>query len=378
MYDVIVIGTGGIGSAALYHLATCGMRVLGLDRFPAGHDRGSSHGESRMIRKSYFEHPDYVPLACQSWDMWQQLEQRAGRSLLKPSGVVYYGRPDGVVMSGVRDSAAAHGLPVEDMSPADAADRFPQFQCPPATTALFEADAGILLVEDCVTTHIQLAVEAGAEIVDDVTVRHIAAGPTVTVTTDRGTCQAGHVIVTAGAWSAGLLADLQLPLRVIRKHLHWFHCDNPRLHLADGCPAFFVEHQGGYFYGLPQMGPSGLKAGEHSGGAPVSDPLTDPRAPESADVERVEKFVSDFLVTDSCTHQQQKTCFYTMTPDENFVLDHHPEHANVVYAAGFSGHGFKFAPVMGQRLAEMVTAPSDTSRLAKLTGFLTRDRFRTA
>jgi len=264
--------------------------------------------------------------------------------------------------------------PREDRAAAAPAAPVPQLRSPADTPALFGADAGILMVEDCVGTHLELAVAAGADSLHDVSVRHVAAGPTVRITTDKDTYEAPHVIITAGAWAGELLADLGLPLRVIRKHLHWFDCDNSRLQLADGCPAFFVEHQQGYFYGLPQMGPSGLKAGEHSGGSPVEDPLTDPRHPEPLDAQRVATFVKDFLVADSVHPVQQKTCFYTMTPDEHFLLDHHPAFPNVVFAAGLSGHGFKFAPVLGQRLAEMVTQPQQATPLSAWTGFLSQTR----
>lgn len=375
-HDVIVVGTGGIGSAALYHLARAGVRVLGIDRFSAGHDRGSSHGESRMIRKSYFEHADYVPLACRSWDMWQQLEHNSGRTLLQPSGVIYFGQQEGVVMSGVRTSAQTHHLPIEQMTAAEAAKRFPQFQAPDGTTALYEADAGVLLVEDCVKTHIDLAVAAGAQTALDESVVEISAkGSSVVVTTDRNRHEAASVVVTTGAWTGSLLPELQLPLRVIRKHLHWFQSDDHRLRMKDGCPAFFVEHQQGYFYGLPEIGPAGIKAGEHSGGSEVSDPLHDLRQPEPSDTARVRQFIADFLPAAGCRPHQQKTCFYTMTPDEHFVVDRHPQYENIVFTTGLSGHGFKFAPVLGLRMAQLALQQDATADdLAAHTAFLTCGR----
>ena len=379
-YDVIVIGTGGIGSAALYHLARSGVSVLGIDRFPAGHDRGSSHGESRMIRKSYFEHADYVPLACRSWDMWQQLEQASGRSLLRPSGVLYFGETHGLVMSGVRTSAESHGLPIEEMTAAEATRRFPQFVAPPDTSALYEEDAGVLLVEECVKTHVEMAVAAGAKAsLEESVVDILPTDRSVTVRTEDNCYEAANVVVTTGAWTNGLLPELQLPLRIVRKHLHWYHTDDQRLKMAEGCPAFFVEHQQGYFYGLPEIGPSGIKAGEHSGGSEVSDPLRDLREQEPLDTERVQRFVGDFMPEAACRPHQQKTCFYTMTPDEHFLVDRHPQHARIVFTAGLSGHGFKFAPVLGQRMAQLAlgadsTGDATTGELAARTAFLSCSR----
>ncbi|MCR9198390.1 MAG: N-methyl-L-tryptophan oxidase [Planctomycetaceae bacterium] len=364
-YDVIVIGIGGIGSAALFHLARSGVRVLGIDRFPSGHDRGSSHGESRMIRKSYFEHADYVPLACRSWELWQQLEQESGRSLLQPSGVIYFGQTNGVVMTGVRHSARTHGLPIEEMTAAAATERFPQFVAPPGTSALYEEDAGVLLVEECVKTHVEMATAAGAETsLNESVVEILPTDRSVTVQTEDNCYKAASVVVTAGAWTNSLLPALNVPLKVVRKHLHWYHTDDRRLQMSAGCPAFFVEHQQGYFYGLPEIGPAGIKAGEHSGGSEVSDPLHDPRAPEPQDTERVGQFVADFLPQAACRAHQQKTCFYTMTPDEHFVVDRHPQHAHVVFTAGLSGHGFKFAPVLGQRMAQLALGADSTGRAA--------------
>lgn len=375
MYDVIVVGTGGIGSAALYCLARSGVRVMGLDRFPAGHDQGSSHGESRMIRKSYFEHPDYVPLARQSWTLWQQLEQETGKTLLQPTGVAYYGRHDGVVMSGVRKSARQHGLPLEEMSAEQAATRFPQFKAPQHTDVLYEADAGVLLVEDCVRSHISEAVRHGAGFRHGVAVTGIS--PTkkdVTVVTEHGSYTAAAVIVTVGAWTPKILSSLNLPLRVVRKHLHWYTTSDSRLQMDKGCPAFFVEHQQGYFYGLPQIGPSGVKVGEHSGGSIVDDPLKDPRRPEKMDRERVDRFTNNFLPQAGGVHLQQKCCYYTMTPDEHFIVDRHPRYPNVVFTAGLSGHGFKFAPVLGQRMAELAISSTNADEPAAPTDFLSLKR----
>lgn len=353
-FDTIVIGTGGVGSAAMYHLAKSGASVLGLDRFPEAHDKGSSHGESRVIRKSYFEHPDYVPLVQQSWQMWEDLQHEARSQLLQPTGVIYFGAEDGTVMSGLRQSANQHSLPLESLSPAEAANRFPQFVCPPGATALYETDAGVLLVEDAIQSHIQLAVQAGAiHRTGESVVKWSSNSKTVVVETENHRYQAGRLIIAAGAWSAQLLSSLNVPLQVIRKHQLWYATSDPSLNRNHGCPAFFYEHQDAYFYGVPQIAAAGVKICEHSGGTIVDDPLHDDRSPQQHCVDRIETLVRQCLPTVTTQQQRHETCFYTMTPDEHFVMDRHPEHTNVCFAAGLSGHGFKFAPVLGRILAQL-------------------------
>lgn len=353
-FDAIVVGTGGIGSAAMYHLAKSGAKVLGLDRFPAGHDKGSSHGESRVIRKSYFEHADYVPLVQQSWRMWEELQRVANCQLLQPTGVIYFGAEDGIVMSGLRQSAQQHGLPLERFSPAEAADQFPQFVCPQNSTVLYEVDAGVLLVEAAIRTHIKLAEEAGAiHRTGDSVVRWSSNSRSVVVETENNRYEAGRLIITAGAWAAELLSSLDIPLQVFRKHQHWYATTDQRFDRTHGCPAFFYEHQDAYFYGVPQTAGGGVKICEHSGGVVVTDPLHDDRSPQQSCVDRIEKLVRECLPTVTMEQLRHETCFYTMTSDEHFVVDRHPEYGNVCFAAGLSGHGFKFAPVLGRILAQL-------------------------
>ena len=341
-YDLIVLGTGGVGSAALYHAARRGLRCLGLDRFPPAHDRGSSHGESRLIRLSYFEHSNYVPMLKRSYALWEQLAP----SLLHRSGVFYFGPAGGQIVEGVRNSASEHQLDVQ-VVPENA---LPQFCAPAGFAALYEADAGWLPVERCVLTHLEQAVAAGAEhrwgesVVD-----WQATSSGVVVTTEGDSYSADSLVVAGGAWSARLLQTLELPLTVQRKHLHWFRCDDSRYQNG-----FFFDLPHGQFYGFPVMD-GRLKVAEHSGGEVVSDPMNASRAPDTLDSERIEAFVRDHLpgvVGERLNHQ---TCFYTRSPDDHFIVDRYPGSSNVAFAAGLSGHGFKFAPVLGEILVDLAT-----------------------
>lgn len=359
-YDLIVLGTGGVGSAALYHAARRGLSCLGLDRFPPGHDRGSSHGESRLIRLSYFEHPDYVPLLRRSYQLWDELDP----TLLNRCGILYTGQAESPIISGVLASAQQYNLEVEVV---DAAD-FPQYVIPGNATAVFEACAGWLPVERCVRTHLEQAVAAGAEHRwGEAVIAWQQNQKGSSVHTDTARYSADALVITGGAWNGALLPDLALPLTVSRKHLHWFRCDDTRYRSG-----FFFDLPHGQFYGFP-VGDGRLKLAEHSGGEVIDDPLTASGEPDAEDDDRIARFVADHLPGVSPERLEHKTCFYTRTPDEHFIVDRYPGCDRVAYAAGLSGHGFKFTTVLGELLVDLATE----GEVALDIGFLSGDRFST-
>jgi sarcosine oxidase len=357
LYDAIVLGAGGVGSAAMFHLARRGLRVIGLDRFSAAHDRGSSHGETRVIRQAYFEHPDYVPLLLKAYARWAELESITGHNLLQQVGLLQVGPAHGAVVSGVLASARQHQLQVEQLTATETERRFPGVRVPEGMCAAFEPRAGFLRVEKCVLGHLLAAMQCGAELRTGVAVQSWRAqGDGVEVLTDRGTFSAGRLIVAAGAWAGPLLADLRLPLRVLRKHVYWFENRETNYRQEAGFPTYLFELPTGVYYGFPQIDPQGLKMGEHTGGETVADPLTDPRTADDADLARVATFRSACLPGVGSAVLRRSVCFYTMSPDEHFYLDRHPQHPQVAFAAGLSGHGFKFTSVLGEALADLATA----------------------
>ncbi len=341
-YDLIVLGTGGIGSAALYHAARRGLSCLGIDRFPPAHDRGSSHGESRLIRLSYFEHGNYVPLLRRSYQLWDALDPE----LLHRSGLVYFGPAGGEIVEGVLGSARAHQLDVDVVEP----DTLSHFVVPPGYTVLHEAEAGWLPVERCVLAHLDQAVAAGAiHRWGEAVTGWSPNGQGVTVTTDQGSYRAGALVIAGGPWNGQLLRALELPLAVHRKHLHWFRCDDSRYSTG-----FFFDLPHGQFYGFPVQ-EGRLKLAEHTGGEEVVDPLAADRSPEPADDQRIDAFVREHLPGVSPERLDHQTCFYTRTPDQHFYVDRYPGSDNVAFAAGLSGHGFKFAPALGELLVDLAT-----------------------
>ncbi len=292
-YDAIVLGAaGGVGSAALFHLATRGMKMLGLDRFPPGHDRGSSHGRTRIIRQAYFEHADYVPMLLEAYRLWKELGELRDRPLLHETGLLQIGPPDGIVVRGVLASAARHGLAVEQLSAQEAMRRWPGFHVPEAMVGVYEHRAGYLDVEQCVTAHAEEAVRRGADAAHGRNHSSLAPRWRRLRRGNGSRClSAQRLIITAGPWSGELLADLGLKLTVRRKPQYWFRPQTPEAYEASrGYPGYLYELPEGIFYGVPAIDEIGVKVAEHTGGAMVSDPLSVGKAIDPDDFDRVQRF----------------------------------------------------------------------------------------
>lgn len=356
-YDCIVIGLGGFGSAAAYAAAKRGLRVLGLEQFGPAHDRGSSHGETRIIRRAYFEHPDYVPLADRSYALWESLASVTGQELYRRTGLILVGEPQCEAVSGTLRAAREHGLAIEELSASEGRDRFPAFRFEDGDAVVYEQDAGWLPVEACVAAHLEAARGAGADLQYGASVRDLRGdGTQVRVTTDAGTVAAASVVVAAGAWSAAVLSDLALPLVVRRKVQLWFPVREEGVAAHALSPGFLFERPAGVFYGFPCIDGETVKVAEHSGGLSVDDPLNVDRSLHEGDVTSVAGFVVRSLPLVEVKPQRHSVCMYTMSPDGHFIVDRHPSQPNVAIACGFSGHGFKFTPVIGEALVDLATA----------------------
>jgi sarcosine oxidase len=353
-YDVIVLGVGGMGSAACFELARRGRRVLGLEQFRFAHDRGSSHGQTRIIRTAYYEHPNYVPLVRRAFERWYDLEQRTGRHLLTECACLNNGPAGGELVEGVRASVGGHGLAAEELTAAEIARRFP-FRFPDGYVGVLEANAGFLYVEECVRAHVDAAVSLGAEVHAEEPVRAWkAVGDGVEVATDRGTYHAARLVVTAGSWATRLLAGLGVPLAVMRQVLLWFDVgDNAPRFRRDTFPVFIADVPGGPFYGLPAIDRFGLKIARHYGAPELPNPDGVSWDVTDTDVPPVRAFLDTYLPGLLGPVTKGQVCMYTLTPDRHFVIDTHPDHPQVSVACGFSGHGFKFAAAVGEVLADL-------------------------
>ena len=376
-FDVIVLGVGGMGSAAAFELARRGRRVLGLEQFALGHDRGSSHGHTRIIRKAYYEHPDYVPLVLRAFDRWRDLERRCGRTLLTECPCLSIGRPDGELVAGVRRSAEQHGLPVEQLDPAALRRRFPAFRFDDDYVGVLEHSAGFLLVDDCVRAHAEEAGRLGAVIRDgEPVLSWKAEGGGVAVETAAGRYAAARLVVTAGPWAGRMLGELGARLRVMRQVVLWFGPREPNLFQKDVFPIFIAETPDGDFYGLPALNADGVKVARHYGAPELYDPSDAVRTVSAEDEAPVRRFLQAHLPAADGPVNRASVCIYTLTPDRHFLIDVHPAHPQVVFAAGFSGHGFKFASVVGEILADLAES-GRTDRpieMFRLRPRLTRER----
>lgn len=363
-----------MGSAAAQQLATRGFKVLGLEQFHLVHDRGSSHGQSRIIRQAYFEHTDYVPLLLRTYELWRELENSTGQHLFDQVGLTLSGVPFGETISGAKRSAQLHGLNLEELTPEEAHRRWPSLAFPADHEIVFEPLAGLLRVEACVQAQIDAARRHGAVIQPEERVLSWASnGKSVTVRTDRAEYAANSLIITAGAWAGQSLQQLKLPLEVRRKFVGWFPIRAGHFGIDQKVPTYFYELPHGTFYGFPSLDGKTAKLAEHSGGDLVTDAHQVDRALHPTDLTRLAHFIESQLPGLDPTPAQHSVCLYTMSPDQHFIVDLHPGLSNVAIAAGFSGHGFKFAPVIGEALADLSINRS-TSRPMD---FLSLKRFNT-
>ncbi|MEE3001955.1 MAG: N-methyl-L-tryptophan oxidase [Planctomycetota bacterium] len=360
-FDIIVVGVGAMGSSACYHLARRGVKVLGLEQHSIPHDLGSSHGQSRMIRCAYYEHPDYVPLLLRSWTLWEELQQEAGRDLLFATGGLYMGPAGCEFVEASRQAASEHGLAHESLDHAQLADRFPQFQLPENFIGMHETRAGFLVPEWCIEDHVRLAREHGADIREGEPVVDWSAGPnSVQVQTRSGTCEASHLVLSAGAWMPSL-SRADLPLQVTRQVLGWMHPDDPRALALGSLPVWAIDTPGvGQLYGFPMAGdaglpgPVGFKVAMHAAGE-VDDPGTINREAGPGDEASFLEHVTNWIPAAGSRIETMRTCMYTNSSDEHFIIDAHPENERVTLATGFSGHGFKMSSVLGEILADLST-----------------------
>lgn len=354
-YDVAIAGLGGIGSAIAAHCAARGASVIGLEQFGAAHDLGSSHGKSRMIRQAYFEDAAYVPLVLRSYELWRDLERETTEKLLRLTGVLSVGEESCEIISGTKRSAGEHGLRLETLSQRQVRQRYPALRLLPDEVALFEPDGGVLGPERAVRAHLQVAQKKGAELRFQVSVRGWEATPdNVAIRLQDGTqVSARKLVLSLGPWFKETMDALGAPLRIQRNVQTWFSPSVASYNAGD-FPAFLLDRAGlpAPLYGFPDFG-DGVKAALHGHGQITTADEVDREVHLKSDVEPIVTAMEQWMPGAASNFREAKPCMYSLTPDGNFVIDRHPEHANVILCGGFSGHGFKFAPVIGEIAADL-------------------------
>lgn len=374
VYDAIVVGVGGMGSAACWQLARRGHRVLGLERFDIPHAMGSSHGVSRIIRLPYYEDPAYVPLLHRAYALWREIEAATGDEVLVLTGSVDGGPEDDALFQGALASARLHGLAHEVLTGAEVNERFPGYRLPADARAVFQPQGGLVASERAVVAHVTAAQAEGAEIRARERVLDWEARPGgegVAVRTDKGRYEAARLVLTAGAWMEDLaapLAGLAVPERQV---LAWLQPRRPALFARDRFPVFNLQVEEGRYYGFPIYEVPGFKFGRyhHRGEATSAEAMR--READAEDERLLRAFAGRYFPDGNGPTMALRACMFTNTPDEHFVLDRHPRHPQVVLASPCSGHGYKFCSVIGEILADMATGDGTTRHDI---GFLRLDR----
>ncbi len=358
-YDVLVAGLGTMGAATCSYLAGRGLKVLGIEQFDIPHDLGSHSGFTRIIRKAYYEHPDYVPLLQRSYELWKEQEQKTGQLLYHETGILYLGEPSSSVLSGSLESSRLYNIPVEKWDTGKAKALFPQFQFPAHWDVLWEPEAGYLDVNKCISSYYTTALNAGAEIHTREKIKSWQDyGDHISLKTSRDIYTSSKLVITAGPWTKDLTTSL--PLQVTRQVLAWLEMPDPERYRHPAFPCWFLhDPDKGMYYGFPVSStgdpaePRGIKLALHMPGQHGNPDHLD-RGIHQEDQAIIRYFLDRYMPQAKSTATYYKTCMYTYSPDEHFIVDYLPgTDKKVAVACGFSGHGFKFAPVIAEILTDL-------------------------
>ena len=355
-YDAIVIGVGGVGSAATYRLAARGLDVLGLERFDVPHACGSSHGSTRIVRLTQPEDPSYVPLAQAAFEHWRELERETGRDLLTITGSIHAAEPNTSFLESARASLNAHEIGYQELSGTEVNERFSGYSLPEDYRAVYQSDGGFVDCERAIVAHVKAAHAAGATIRARERVENwTETGERIRIETDKGVYEADDLVLAAGAWTGRFLPDLDAFLTPTRHVMAWLQPSKPDRFEPRRFPVFSLRGEHGSGYGFPVYDVPGFKFGVDPPSPTGTDPETMDREPTTADEELHREFAETYFPDGAGPTMSLSTCLVTESFDGHFLLGSHPEHGNVHVATGFSGHGFKFSAVLGGVLADFVT-----------------------
>jgi sarcosine oxidase len=381
-FDVIVIGVGSMGSSACYYLSKKGYKVLGLEQFSISHEFGSHAGQSRIIRKAYFENADYVPLLERAYQSWRSLEEETGTKIYHPTGLVYFGPRNHSLIEGVKQSASLYNIKVNTLNAEETLKQFPWFKIPNDFETLYEPDAGFVTPEKAIRLYAERAIKNGAEIhTGEKVLTWKEDGSSVAVTTDKNVYRCSKLIITAGAWARKFIPALSGKLKITRQFVAWINPKNWDEFSLDNFPCWLLadDERPGCYYGFPILAqtefgpPAGLKLAHHYP-AMETDPDHVNREATGEDEKNLQYALNKYLPGCFESFISYKICLYTNSPDEDFIIDKLPGYEDrVVIATGFSGHGFKFASVVGEILSDLAANGATDLPI----GFLRAGRFGT-
>jgi N-methyl-L-tryptophan oxidase len=373
-FEVAIVGAGSMGMAAGYYLSKLGIKTLLLDSNNPPHDLGSHHGETRIIRHAYGEGTQYVPLVLRAQYLWEQLQEESKMPLFLPTGVLCAGKKESNFISEVLKSGQEYSLPLEVLSSEEIKSLWPGLSFPEGFVGCLETKSGILYSERCIQAFRHLGVANGMTLLPYTRVKNIEMSLNgAAIQTAHNSYYADFVLVSAGAWSGKMLnrLGLDLPLQPIRKTVSWIKCDED-LFNSSIFPAFTVDLLNAHYYGFPSINGSGLKMGRHDGGDLIDpDKGMNPYGSDCNDEGEIRSFLQKYMPLANGPLIKGSTCMYTLTPDEDFIIDHHPEFPHLYIAAGFSGHGFKFSSVVGEIVSQVISKGKSNY---DLTGFSIKNK----
>jgi sarcosine oxidase len=371
MYDLIIIGCGGIGSATLYDATNRGLTTLCIEQHHKGHDKGGTHGESRAFRQAYYDDPQYIPLLKDAYQHWKNL----GGDLFVENGLLEIGFADSKMAEDAIQCAKDYQIPIEILSGDQICTRFPGFHVPKDMIGIFQPEAGFLRVDDCVRYFIDKADSQGATIAfnEKVISWQVDSDNLVQVKTNKGLYQSKYLIITTGSWTKELLGSLSIPLQILQKKLVWIPVTTGAYSIKEHSPCFAYHLNDGVFYGFPNID-GFIKVARHTGGAVLNHADDNITKPHKYNIESraIEAFASDHLQKTTLTNVKEANCLYDLTPDGQFVIDNHPQYGQVAFAAGLSGHAYKMSNTLGKILIDLAVKQSTEYNIS----FLSLNRFK--
>lgn len=357
-YEVIVVGAGSMGMAAGYYLAEQGVKTLMIDAFDPPHENGSHAGQTRLIRHACGEGLEYVPLALRAQELWNDLQAKTNERIFMKTGVVTYGPAESLFVQTAIEGGHKYKLNYESLSADEINARWPGIKVPDGQIGCYEPEAGMLFSENSIRMFRRLALEKGAELKVHSPVTNIDIHEdSVKVDTAKESFTADKLIISGGAWNKKILEDLDMKINIqpSRQTIAWFDSDD-ELYKADSFPGFFADVPTGVYYGFPSIDSGGFKIGRYDNGDDIDPAYYNKEfGTYEKDELDIRGFMSQYMEKANGSLNVGKTCLFTNTPDENFIIDKHPKHDHVAIAAGFSGHGYKFSSAVGEVLSELVT-----------------------